>query len=197
MRLALLLLLQPTLIGAPVVDEKLDDALWQKAREALGESPAATIVHSHFSKWLDDRLDAALGDDAGATGAGGVAAFVRNVSALPRRPVIGLRVAKRNASGLCAFVEEAVPALDRAKHIEAYALTSVGTAANGSPFHPHSLKGCEQACPAPSRSCWPNRSSKPGTSRSTGRRRPTPGTCPLLRESDARYGWRRSSKYLW
>ena len=40
MRLALLLLLQPTLIGAPVVDEKLDDALWQKAREALGESPS-------------------------------------------------------------------------------------------------------------------------------------------------------------
>ena len=83
--------------------------------------PASTIVHSHFSKWLDDRLDAALGDDAGATGVGGVAAFVRNISALPRRPVIGLRVAKRNASGLCAFVEFAVPALDRAKHIEAYA----------------------------------------------------------------------------
>jgi len=81
MRLALLLLLQPTLIGAPVVDEKLDDALWQKAREALGASPASTIVHSHFSKWLDDRLDAALGDDAGATGAEGVAAFVRNISA--------------------------------------------------------------------------------------------------------------------
>ena len=147
MRLALLLLLQPTLIGAPVVDEKLDDALWQKAKEALGASPASTIVHSHFSKWLDDRLDAALGDDAGATGVGGVAAFVRNISALPRRPVIGLRVAKRNASGLCAFVEVAVPALEQAKHIEAYALTSVGTAANGSPFHPHSLKGCEVACP--------------------------------------------------
>ena len=146
-RLVTAVLLQATLVGAPVVDEKLDDALWQKAREALGASPASTIVHSHFSKWLDDRLDAALGDDAGATGAGGVAAFVRNISALPKRPVIGLRVAKRNASGLCAFVEEAVPALDRAKHIEAYALTSVGTAANGSPFHPHSLKGCEQACP--------------------------------------------------
>ena len=57
---------------------------------------------------------------------------MRNISALPRRPVIGLRVAKRNASGLCAFVEVAVPALEQAKHIEAYALTSVGTAANGS-----------------------------------------------------------------
>ena len=51
MRLALLLLLQPTLIGAPVVDEKLDDALWQKAKEALGASPASTIVHSHFREW--------------------------------------------------------------------------------------------------------------------------------------------------
>ena len=69
MRLALLLLLQAALVPAPVVDDKLDDALWQKAKEALGASPASTIVHSHFSKWLDDRLDAALGDDAGATAA--------------------------------------------------------------------------------------------------------------------------------
>ena len=147
------------MIGAPVVDEKLDDALWQKARLALGESPAATIVHSHFSKWLDDRLDAHLGDDAGATGVGGVAAFVRNISALPRRPVIGLRVAKRNASGLCAFVEVAVPALEQAKHIEAYALTSVGTAANGSPFHPTPRRVVNRRAPAPSRRCWPSRSS--------------------------------------
>ena len=50
MRLALLLLLQPTLIGAPVVDEKLDDALWQKAKEAPGASPASTLVHSRFQR---------------------------------------------------------------------------------------------------------------------------------------------------
>ena len=67
-RLVTALLLQAALVPAPVVDERLDDARWQKAKEALGASPASTIVHSHFSKWLDDRLDAALGDDAGATG---------------------------------------------------------------------------------------------------------------------------------
>lgn len=147
MRLALVLL-HAVCIGAPVAPgAHLDDVLWDKAREALGASPASTIVHSHFSKWLDTRLDAALGGDAGATGREGIEAFVSNVTALPRRPVIGLRVAKRNASGLCAFVELAAPALERAKHVEAYALTSVGTAANGSPFHPHSLKGCEALCP--------------------------------------------------
>ena len=66
-RLVTALLLQG--IGAPVVDERLDDALWQKAREALGASPASTIVHSHFSKWLDDRLDAAQAA-GGARGTG-------------------------------------------------------------------------------------------------------------------------------
>ena len=53
MRLALLLL-HFICIGAPVVDEKLDDALWQKAKEALGEHPQRrrSSTRTSASGWM-------------------------------------------------------------------------------------------------------------------------------------------------
>ena len=110
-----------------------------KAKEALGY-PQRRPSSTHFSKWLDDRRST-LGDD-GRDRRWRRAAFVRNISALPRRPWWS---AGREAGRWVVRLRKSRCRLEQAKHIEACALTSVGTAANGSPFHPHSLKGCARA----------------------------------------------------
>ena len=123
-----------------------DDVFWELARTAVGARPADSVVHSRFDGWLETHLDVVVGhsrfDDRLETRL--------DVAALPRRPIIGLRADKHNASALCAFADPdggGARLLEKASHVQAYALASLGTAAAGSPFHPQILATLDRTCP--------------------------------------------------
>lgn len=76
-----------------------DEIFWQLSRTSVGAKPADAVVHSRFDRWLERSLDLVIASGDAAT------ARRPDVAKLPRRPIIGLRADKHNATALCAFAD--------------------------------------------------------------------------------------------
>ena len=93
-------------------------------------------------------------------------------------PVVDVAASAFNASALCAFLDEGLPALARDGRVEAFVLLTLGSAAFGSPFHPATLRRGRRAGRF---SFWKSRSDAAAATWTLPRRRGRGGDVDLPR----------------